>query len=125
MTRCPRLLTLIALLALLSGCELFDNLDDRLRSCDNVSVALINDPQTRDAVHILADDEDWSEATWLPSGASRRVELCLEKAHTHKFRALRNDVTIGTAKCVGTRATYEGAVVSVAWTLNGFACVGW
>ncbi len=110
----------------LCGCDYLEDLPDRLKTCHDVSVKLTNDYQYPTSVNLLVEGENVSEETWLASGSSRQVPLCLEKGHSEKFRAALQDGTVlGVANCPASRSSHEGVSVSVVWGLNGFSCVGW
>jgi hypothetical protein len=114
--------------ASLAGCGLVDPLDDRLKTCRDARVDLVNSQQTLGPVHLAAEEEVFSEATWLPSGASRRITLCLERGDRKGFRAGdRGGAVLAAATCVAERTSsaYESTVVRVVWTPAGLLCEGW
>jgi hypothetical protein len=129
--RAPTLLRLAAVLAgagSLLGCGLVDPLDGRLKTCRDAQVDLVNSPQTLGPVHLAAEGEAFTDATWLPSGASRRITLCLERGDRKSFRAgTREGAVLATATCVAekTSSAYESGVVRVVWTPAGLLCEAW
>lgn len=114
--------------ALLLSFSLGCSLDGRLKTCGDASVELLNSEQAQAAVHIAGPAESFTTQTFLESGASRRILLCLERGDRKDFRAGdRDGHTIGTVTCVATRTAdqYEGALARVIWGPLGFSCESW
>ncbi len=124
-----RLLLFGSLLTLGSlGCGLDGVFDNRLKTCGNAAVDLVNSEQALAAVHIAGPGESFTAQTFLASGASRRVELCLERGDRKAFRAGdANGQVVGAVTCVATRTPnqYEATVARVVWGPLGFSCDNW
>ncbi len=105
-----------------SGCKW---LHDRLKSCDDVDVRLINDEQTLGAYNLVGPDESPSTDNLVASGAERRRSMCLELGHSQRFRALQDGTLASAAQCMPSRSGYEGVDVRVRWTPIGFICENW
>lgn len=119
-----RLAALVGLSGLAAGCSFLDN---RLKTCQDTPVELINSDQTLGPAHVLGPAESATSATLLQSGQSRRIFLCLDKGQTQRFRAqLPNDAQpVATVNCVASLADYESARPRVIWTPVGLRCEGW
>jgi hypothetical protein len=102
-----------------------DYLSDRFKTCEDVSVELINSEQTRGAYYVLGPGERATHEKLLQSGESRTLVMCLEIGHGYKFRAETNERVVGVGKCPASRRSYESIMVSVVWTPVGFQCVNW
>lgn len=124
-----RLLTLGSLWALFSlGCGLDSVFHNRLKTCGDAAVDLVNSEQAQAAVHIAGPAESFTAETFLASGASRRILLCLERGDRKAFRAGdRDGRVLGSVTCVATRTRdqYEAAVAQVVWGPLGFSCENW
>lgn len=92
-------------------------------------VDLVNSPQTVASFHIVTEEESPTLANLLESGASRRIQVCLDKGYRKNFRVFRaNDFSSGSLAnvyCVASRASYESVVPRVVWTPVGFRCENW
>lgn len=122
----PRL-AVLALLALpWAGCGY---LEDAFKTCQDVPVDLVNSPQTIASFHIVTEDEAPTSANLLESGASRRIQMCLDKGYRKNFRVFRaNDFSSGSlanVSCVASKSSYESAVARVVWTPVGLRCENW
>ncbi len=106
------------------GCGYLQN---RLKTCEDTAVDLINDEQTLGPIHVLGPEEPVSSQTLLQSGQSRRITQCLDKGDVKRFRAQRpNETTpVATANCAASLASYETATPRVRWTPIGLRCEGW
>jgi hypothetical protein len=128
MRRSP-LLTGSLVVSLLSlACGLDGVFHDRLKTCGDAAVDLVNSEQAQAAVHIAGPAESFTAETLLASGASRRLVLCLERGDRKVFRAGdRDGHTIGIVTCVATRTRdqYQASVARVVWGPLGFACEDW
>ncbi len=124
-----RLLVLGSLSALcLLGCGLDSVFDNRLKTCGNAAVDLVNSQQAQAAVYIAGPAESFTTETFLASGSSRRILLCLERGDRKSFRAGdRDGRVVGSVTCVATRTPgqYEAAVARVVWGPLGFSCESW
>lgn len=120
-----RVLPLLVLLLASAGCDFTRDLTDRLGTCDETPVDLVNDPQTLGPVNIAGEGEDFRPENLLASGASRRIYVCIEKGDRKKFRALVGHEVVAVATCAASRSRYEAVVVSVRWTPIGLRCEGW
>jgi hypothetical protein len=110
------------------ACGLDGVFEHRLKTCGDAAVELVNSEQAQAAVHIAGPAESFTETTFLASGASRRILLCLERGDRKAFRAGDGDgQTIGSVTCVATRTPdqYEASVARVVWGPLGFACDNW
>jgi hypothetical protein len=115
---------LAGLLGTLPGC---DWLNDRFQECGHQTVELLNSEQSIGPVAILAEGERDSEEAVLASGASRRLELCVERGDAKRFRAVRDGATLAVANCTVSRARYqyEATVLRVVWDARGLVCENW
>ena len=118
-------LTAAGLLLAASGCNVFNDLTDRFKTCEDTPVDLVNSEQTRFAVNIAGPEEDFNPDLLLQSGSSRRIYLCLEKGNRKKFRVERDGTVIAVVNCVASHSSYETRTVSVIWTPTGITCEGW
>ncbi len=102
-------------------------LEDRLKTCQDTPVELINSDQTLGPIHLLAPGESATSETLLQSGQTRRVFLCLDRGGSQRFRAQQSGdpQPVAASNCVATRATYEAARPRVLWTPVGLRCEGW
>jgi hypothetical protein len=133
MTEAPRLAVrasatafLLTILLAVSGCNVVDDLAERLESCHDQDVLLLNDEQTIDAVHVLGPDEATAPTTFLQSGQSRKITQCLELGHEYPFRAVSEDLRLlASVKCPVSRRNYDGITPTVSWTPIGFRCINW
>lgn len=116
-----------ALAALLLTSNACDWLHDRFRACGHQTVELLNSDQAIQPVMILAEEESESAEAELVSGASRRLELCVERGDAKRFRARRGGETLAVANCTVSRSRYEyeATVVRVVWDARGLACENW
>jgi hypothetical protein len=125
MRRWPRRAALAVLAALVSpSC---DWLHDRFRQCGRIAVELHNSDQAIEPVQILAEGERSGDEALLPSGASRRISLCVERGDAKRFRAVRGTDTLAVANCIVSRARYEyeSTVMRVVWDPRGLVCENW
>ena len=120
----PRAAALAALLLTTGGC---DWLHDRFRECGHQTVELLNSEQSIGPVAILAEGERDSDEAVLASGASRRLELCVERGDAKRFRAVRGGETLAVANCTVSRSRYqyEATIVRVVWDARGLVCENW
>jgi hypothetical protein len=103
-------------------------LENRFKSCEDVRVDLVNDDQTLGPFHILAEDERPSDETLLPSGATRRINQCLDVGYRKRFRAFTPDDLshpVGDVNCGAGKSSYDTIVARVRWTPVGFRCENW
>jgi hypothetical protein len=113
-------------LAAVSGCDWFDDVENRLKTCHDHQVLLVNDEQTIDAVHIIGPDEGVRTDTLLKSGQTRTIFLCLDLGHEYRFRVESQDEReLAAIKCPASRHSYDGVTPSVVWTPIGLRCVDW
>jgi hypothetical protein len=117
---------LLALAVATTGCDVFDDLGSRFRTCEDVTVVLINDPQTLNDVNLIGPDEIFEEANRLPSGASRSIGMCIQRGDRKRFR-VRDDSfqEIATVNCVASLSSYEAVKPQVSWSPHGLACKYW
>jgi len=108
-----------------SGCNVFDDLSDRFKTCDDTPVDLVNSEQTRFPVNIAGPEEGFLPENVLPSGGSRRIFLCLERGNRKRFRVEQEGTIVAVVNCVASYSSYETRVVSVVWTPTGIVCEGW
>jgi hypothetical protein len=84
--------------------------------------------QTLTPIHIAVENEDFSEATLLAPGTSRRMVLCVERGDRKRFRAMQPDGNIvAVVTCVVSkgRYEYESSVARVEWGPDGLRCQSW
>jgi hypothetical protein len=107
-----------------AGC---DYLEDRLITCTDLRVDLVNSRQSGSGVYIAAEGEGATPETYLDPGATRRILECVRKGDRRTYRAFRDTELIGQATCVVSRNREAlGAVVSrVEWVPGGFRCENW
>jgi hypothetical protein len=126
--RTASVLLMAALGALGPGCN---DLENRLKTCRDFRVDLVNALPSEGAVHIAQEGEALSnDVTLLPAragGSSRTISVCAERGDRKKFIAAYGIVQVDTATCVVSHATEELEVVSarVAWTNQGLVCQDW
>jgi hypothetical protein len=107
------------------GCNVFDDLSDRFKTCEDTPVDLVNSEQTRFAVNIAGPEEDFLPENVLESGDSRRIFLCLERGNRKRFRVEQDGRIVAVVNCVASYSSYETRVVSAVWTPTGIVCEGW
>lgn len=119
-----RLVVTLGIVLFASGCGYLQN---RLKTCEDTSVDLINDEQTLGPIHLLGPEEAPSAQTLLQSGQARRITQCLDKGDVKRFRAQQpNETTpVATANCAASLASYETARPRVRWTPIGLRCESW
>ncbi len=120
----PRAAALAVLLLAAGGCGWMDDHFD----CGNQTVELLNSDQSIAPVAILFEEESLPEReALLVSGASRRLDVCVERGDAKRFRAVRGGETLAVANCVVSRARYEyeATVLRVVWDARGLVCENW
>jgi hypothetical protein len=120
----------LVVLALGAGGLSCDSLDNRLKTCRDLRVDLVNALPSEGAVHIALEGEPLSDTTLLPAvagGSLRSIDLCVERGDRKRFRAAYGSVVTGTATCVVSHATEELDAVTarVVWGNQGLLCSGW
>lgn len=107
-----------------AGC---DWLEDRLQTCGDMRIDLLNSQQSLAAVSILAEDEQPFPEALLASGASRRIVQCVERGDAKRFRVLRGEETLAIANCTVSRGRYEyeAVVARVVFDPRGLVCENW
>jgi hypothetical protein len=125
LSRAFTLVTAAGVLFAAAGCNVFDDLNDRFKTCEDTPVDLVNSEQTRFPVNIAGPEEDFLPENVLASGASRRIYLCLERGNRKRFRVEQNGQIVAVVNCVASYSSYETRVVSVVWTPTGIVCEGW
>jgi hypothetical protein len=108
-----------------AGCDVFDDLDDRFKTCDDTIVTLTNDPQTRETVSIIGPGEVFGDQAVLVSGHSREIGLCLQRGDRKEFRVMRDGREIAAVNCVASLASYDTVRPEVVWIKNTIRCDGW
>jgi hypothetical protein len=110
----------------LSACNDIQNLQDRLKTCQDTVIYLNNSPQTIEPIYMLGPDEVFTLASRLDSGQSRPLGLCVEKGDRKRFRVFGQDgVEIAAVNCVASLVDYETQHPIVSWTPEGIHCDGW
>lgn len=123
--RAPRTLCLLTALAS-AGCGgIADYLTNRLKTCEDVRVDLVNSEQSRFPIHITGPGEDRDDSNRLQSGQKRSISLCLEKGDRKRFLAQTDTDVVSTINCVAFKSSYEGSFVQVIWSPAGFICQSW
>ena len=124
MTRSARAAALTPLLLALPGC---DWVQDRFRTCGHVRVELVNGEQSLGPVAILAEHEAYFDEAVLASGASRGMQLCVERGDAKRFRTVRAGETVAEANCVVSRSRHEleSTIFRVVWDPRGLVCENW
>jgi hypothetical protein len=123
--RSLKLLAAAFLLAATAACELFDDLDDHLKTCEDTPVVLVNSEQTRVGVNIIGPDEVFSHENFLESGHERRISMCLEEGDKKRFRVREGEVVVESKECQSTRDLYEIDLPRVTWYRQGIVCENW
>jgi hypothetical protein len=116
-------------LALASGLSC-DSLENRLQTCRDLRVELLNALPSEGAVHIARDGEGLNETTLLPAvpgGSTRSISVCVERGDRQRFVAAYGNTIVDTATCVVSRGAdaLESATSRVAWRSQGLLCEGW
>jgi hypothetical protein len=124
-TRALGITAAVSVLAAVSGCNVFDNLSDRLKTCMDTPIDLINSEQTRSAVNIVGPEEAIVPENLLQSGQSRRISLCIERGNRKRFRVEQDGTVLAVVNCVASFSNYETRVLSVIWTPRGLTCENW
>jgi hypothetical protein len=124
--RANRLL-ILAVACAFAGCG---PLDERLKTCRDLRLDLVNALPSEGAIHIAVEGEGFSTQTLLPAvpgGSSRSLTLCVEKGDRKRFRAGQGDTVVAVATCVVSRTAndLEAATARVVWTSQGLLCQGW
>ena len=110
------------------GCN---SLENRLKTCRDFRVDLVNALPSEGPVHIAIDGEALSNDVTLlpavPGGASRTISVCAERGDRKRFRAAYGNVVVATATCVVSHATEELESISarVVWSNQGLLCENW
>jgi hypothetical protein len=120
-------LAVVAALCALPACG---PLDERLKTCRDLRVDLVNALPSEGAIHIAVEGEGLSTQTLLApvaGGTSRSLSLCVEKGDRKRFRAAQGDTVVAVATCVVSRTAndLEAATSRVLWTKDGLVCEGW
>jgi hypothetical protein len=105
-------------------------LDERLKTCRDLRLELVNALASEGPIHIALEGEGLSTATLLPAvpgGSTRSLTVCVEKGDRKRFRAAQGDTVVGVATCVVSRTAndLEAASARVVWTKAGLVCEGW
>ena len=120
-----------ALLALaLAGGLSCNSLENRLKTCRDLRVDLVNALPSEGPVHIARDGEGLNETTLLPAvpgGSTRTISVCVERGDRQGFVAAYGNTIVARANCVVTRGAeeLESATSRVAWRNQGLLCEGW
>lgn len=120
-----------AVLALALGGSLScDSLQNRLKTCRDLQVDLVNALPSEGGVNIAAESEAFSDATYLPpvaGGSSRSISLCVEKGDRKHFKAAYGQRIVAEADCVVTFRTdeLESVTSRVVWSNRGLLCENW
>jgi hypothetical protein len=120
-----RVLAVVGLLLPAAGCDLFDDLGTRFKTCDDVLVTLVNSEQTRSAVNIIGPDEVFGHENLLESGHSRGIMLCLKEGDLKRFRVQEGSALVAAKNCQASRDDYETHHPTVVWTQDGLSCHDW
>jgi len=120
----------LLVVALGAGGLACNSLDNRLKTCNDVRVDLVNGLPSEGPVHIAQEGEALSnDVTLLPavSGSTRRISACLERGDRLRFRAAYGNVVVATATCVVSHSTeeLESLTFRVVWSNQGLLCEGW
>jgi len=107
------------------GCDVFDDLDDRFKTCEDTIVTLTNDPQTRETVSMIGPGEVFTDQSVLESGHSRQISLCLEEGDRKQFQVRRNGELVKSVNCVASLASYVAVKPTVVWIKDDVRCDKW
>jgi hypothetical protein len=121
-----RAVALLAAFVATTGCDAFDDLGSRFRTCEDVTVVLVNDPQTLEAVNLIGPDEIFEQSNLLRSGESRAIGMCIQRGDRKRFR-VRNEAfeEIAAVNCVASLSSYETVKPQVSWSPHGLGCKNW
>ena len=131
MGRPGRTASALLVAALGAGSLACNDLENRLKTCRDFRVDLVNSLPSEGAVHIAQDGESLSNDVTLlpavPGGSSRTISVCAERGDRKRFIAAYGTVIVANATCVVSHATEELESISarVAWTSQGLVCQNW
>ncbi len=108
-----------------AGCGLLEDVGDRLKTCEDARIFLVNSDQTRGAVNMIGPDEVFAQDNLLESGQSRQIVLCMDEGDRKLFQVRRGEELVESLNCVASRDSYEGRTLSVIWTKDEITCEGW
>ena len=114
----------LAGLLALAGC---DWVSDAFQTCRYLKVDLENRANSGEAIHIAVDEEAFGEFNLVPWLSSRRVERCLERGETERFRAGMGPDTFFVVPypVSRTEAQFEASVARVVWDRGELRCENW
>ena len=114
----------LAGLLCLPGC---DWVSDKFQSCRYLKIDLENRANSGEPVHIAVEDESFGEFNLVPWLSSRRIERCLERGETERFRAGIGAETFFVAHCpvTITEEQFEATVARVLWDRGELRCENW
>lgn len=121
----------LLVVALGAGGLACNSLENRLKTCRDFRVDLVNGLPSEGAVHIAIDGEALSNDVTLlpavPGGSSRTISVCAERGDRKRFRAAYGNVVVAIATCVVSHATEELESISarVVWGNQGLLCENW
>jgi hypothetical protein len=123
----PRRLAGLALLAPLLAIVGCSYVQDRFRDCRHFTVDLVNAQASLGPISLIAENEPFTEQTFLVPGASRQVVICAERGDRKRFFAGRDGQFIDVVNCIVTRDPHEltSTISQVSWTLHGLVCENW
>ncbi len=119
-------LTATLLLAMLAAPSC-DYLDDRLKTCSDLQIDLVNSRQSGSPVSIAAEGEGASPETYLEPGATRRTVECVHRGDRRTYRVFEGTTVVGQATCVVSRGreALDAVVARVEWLPGGLRCQNW
>jgi hypothetical protein len=123
-TRFAVVACLLAVAVATPGC---DWVQDRFRTCGHVTVEMRVDRQNRFEAHVAAHEEEFSAATLLQPGQSRRIALCLERGDRVRFRSEQFGAVNRVSTCVYSKNRIEAEFTTVRVVLypDQLACENW
>jgi hypothetical protein len=104
-----------------------DYLDDRLKSCSDLQIDLVNSRQSIQGVSIAAEGEGAGPETYLEPGATRRTVECVRKGDRRTYRVFEGTSVVAQATCVVSRSreALDAVVARVEWLPGGLRCQNW
>jgi hypothetical protein len=120
------LLTAALIFAVTAGCEVFEDIGDRFKTCEDTSIVLTNSQQTRVAVNIIGPEEVFAQENLLESGQSRNIVLCMDHGDRKLFQVRQGGEIVESVNCVASHDSYTGRPKpSVVWTQDDLLCENW
>jgi hypothetical protein len=100
---------------------------DVFQTCRYLKVDLENRANSGQPVHIAVADESYGPENLVPWLSSRRIERCLERGDTERFRAGMGPDTFFVVQCPVsiTEDQFQSTVARVVWDRGELRCENW